>query len=282
MADEGSDGWPSYGTNEDKEYRFRPIQGKSLRFRVKAPHDGHLSFSPVGEDTDDMFEVFIGAWENAASAIRFKKGDDLVKVDTPDILHGDEVREFWVTFDDDHVRVGRGGEWVPFMEATLPEHLDVAFYGYSTGWGAIGWWQFYHERVLHTEDCDTYNYQPIYGTSLVFSVSCGNDAHIALTSGPEDTEKMYEIFLGGWENQKSAIRLNKDRDQTVTVVETPSFLCADDEKTFYITFKDGVFRVGQQGNLEPFMEYTHTEPYKITHYGYCTAWGATGKWKLEL
>lgn len=67
------------------------------------------------------------------------------------------------------------------------------------------------ERVLHTEDCDTYNYQPIYGTSLVFSVSCGNDAHIALTSGPEDTEKMYEIFLGGWENQKSAIRLNKDR-----------------------------------------------------------------------
>lgn len=282
MADEGSDGWPSYGTNEDKEYRFRPIQGKALRFRVKAPHDCHLSFSPVGEDTDDMFEVFIGAWENAASAIRFKKGDDLVKVDTPDIVNGDEVREFWVTFDDDHVRVGRGGEWEPFMEATLPEHLDVAFYGYSTGWGAIGWWQFYHERILNTEDCDTYNYQPIYGTSLIFSVSCGNDAHIALTSGPEDTEKMYEIFLGGWENQKSAIRLNKDRDQTVVVVETPSFLCADNEKTFYVTFKNGVIRVGEQGNLEPFMEYTHPEPFPVTHYGYCTAWGATGKWKLEL
>ena len=51
---------------------------------------------------------------------------------------------------------------------------------------------------------------PVYGTSMKFSVSCPNDAHIALTSAPEDTEVMYEIFLGGWENQASAIRLNKD------------------------------------------------------------------------
>lgn len=70
-------------------------------------------------------------------------GDDLVKVDTPDILSDSEPREFWVTFDDDFVRVGKGGEWVPFMEAQLPEHITVAHFGYSTGWGSAGWWQFH-------------------------------------------------------------------------------------------------------------------------------------------
>lgn len=72
-------------------------------------------------------------------------GDDLAKVDTPDILNADEIREFWVTFEDDFVKVGRGGEHVPFMEAALPEHIEVAYFGYSTGWGAIGWWQFHRK-----------------------------------------------------------------------------------------------------------------------------------------
>lgn len=278
MADEG---WPAYGTAEDKEYRFHPIKGKSLRFRVKAAHDCHIAFSPVGEDTDDMFEVFIGAWEGEASAIRFKKGDDLVKEDTPEILSDEEIREFWITFDDDFVRVGRAGEHVPFMEAALPEHIDVAYYGFSSGWGATGWFQFYHEKPIQTEDCLTYNYEPIYGTSLTFGVSCSNDAHIALSGGPEDTEQMYEIFIGGWSNGKSAIRLNKDKEQTVAIVDTPEVLSCDEERYFYITFKDGNIRVGHVGNPEPFMEYNHEEPYPITHYGYCTGWGASGKWNLE-
>lgn len=65
------------------------------------------------------------------------------------------------------------------------------------------------DRTINTEDCLTYNFEPIYGDTFNFSVACSNDAHLALTSGAEETTPMYEIFIGGWENQNSAIRLNK-------------------------------------------------------------------------
>ena len=67
------------------------------------------------------------------------------------------------------------------------------------------------DRMISTDDDLTYKFDQIYGDTLTFSVSCSNDAHIALTSGPEETEPMYQIFFGGWENQSSAIRLNNDR-----------------------------------------------------------------------
>ncbi|KAK3875978.1 hypothetical protein Pcinc_019190 [Petrolisthes cinctipes] len=69
----GDDSWPSYGTDEDKQYRFRQLFGKTLRFQVKAAHDAHVSFTSSGEETEPMLEVFIGAWEGAASAVRFNK-----------------------------------------------------------------------------------------------------------------------------------------------------------------------------------------------------------------
>lgn len=62
---------------------------------------------------------------------------------------------------------------------------------------------------FQTEDCLTYNFIPVYGDTFTFSVACSNDAHLALTSGPEETTPMYEVFIGGWENQHSAIRLSK-------------------------------------------------------------------------
>lgn len=65
------------------------------------------------------------------------------------------------------------------------------------------------EIHFQTEDCLTYNFIPVYGDTFSFSVACSNDAHLALTSGPEETSPMYEVFIGGWENQHSAIRLSK-------------------------------------------------------------------------
>ena len=69
----------------------------------------------------------------------------MVKVETPDILSEEEFREFWVVFDNDEVKVGKGEEWEPFMTATLPEHIPVTHFGYSTGWGASGWWRFHRK-----------------------------------------------------------------------------------------------------------------------------------------
>ena len=63
-----------YATGEEKEYQFREIKGKSIRFLVKAAHDAHLAFTSAAEETEPMVEVFIGGWEGAASAIRYNKG----------------------------------------------------------------------------------------------------------------------------------------------------------------------------------------------------------------
>ncbi|XP_071526709.1 uncharacterized protein [Panulirus ornatus] len=275
----GEDNWPSYGTDENKEYRFRDIGGKSLRFRVKTAHDAHIALTSDAEETDPMVEVFIGAWEGAASAIRFKKADDLAKVDTPDILNEEEYREFWITFDNDEVRVGKAGDWEPFMVSPIPEPFQITHYGYSTGWGAVGWWQFHNERRFHTEDSQTYNFEPVYGDSVTFSVSCGHDAHLALTTGPEETTPMYEVFIGGWENQHSAIRLSKGDD--MIKVDTPDIVCCEEERKFWLSFKNGHIRVGYKDS-DPFMEWTDPEPWKVTHIGYTTAWGAAGKWMLEI
>ncbi|KAK3875981.1 hypothetical protein Pcinc_019193 [Petrolisthes cinctipes] len=210
---------------------------------------------------------------------REARTDDLVKVDTPDVLNEEEYREFWVALDNDEIKVGKGGDIEPFMQCPIPEPFTITHYGYSTGWGATGWWQFYGDKQLTTEDCLTYNFEPAYGDSVSFSVACNNDAHVALASGPEETTPMYELFIGGWENQHSAIRLNKGDD--MIKVETPDAVCSDEERKFSVSFKDGRIKVGYM-DTAPFMEWTDPEPWKITHVGYCTGWGATGKWQIHI
>lgn len=271
--------WPIYETDENKNYNFKELHGQTLRFQVMAAHDCHIAFTSGPEETDPMLEVFIGGWEGTASAVRFKKADDLVKAETPDILSAGEFREFWIATDHDEVRVGRGNEFEPFMQCAIPEPFRITYFGYSTGWGASGSWQFHGEIARTTEDCLTYNFEPIYGDTFAWSVACNNDAHLALTSGPHETTPMYEIFIGGWENQSSAIRLNKEED--VQKVDTPDAVCADEERKFWMSFRDGLIRVGYK-DTDPFLEWTDPEPWKVTHVGYCTGWGATGNWKLHI
>lgn len=271
---------PTHDTGDEKQYRFVPFAGKTLRFTIKAAHDCHLAFTSEEGESEPMFEVFIGGWEGAHSAIRFNKGDDLVKVDTPDILSADEAREFWVAIDHDEVRVGKGGEYEPFLSAALPEHVEVTHYGYSTGWGAAGSFQFFQEHTHASDDNLEYNFQPLYGDTVTFSVSCDHDAHLGFTMGPEVTPQMYEVFIGAWENQNSAIRKNKDA--TPVKVDTPDECCSGDLKSYWVNVRGGHIRVGKVGSPDPFMEWADPEPIKVTHVGYCTGWGATGQWKFDI
>lgn len=73
----------------------------------------------------------------------FFSGDDLAKEDTADILSEEEFREFWIATDHNEVRVGKGGEYEPFLSAALPEPVVATHFAYSTGWGATGSFQFF-------------------------------------------------------------------------------------------------------------------------------------------
>ncbi|XP_018008299.1 uncharacterized protein LOC108666006, partial [Hyalella azteca] len=127
-----------------RKYVFRRIKTPKIKFSVKAPRDAAICLSPDdSEQPEDMYEVFIGCWGGDESGIRRGKEDDVVKVDTPGVLSDEEHRGFWITMRRGTIRVGRQGELTPFMVYQDPRRLlHVAYYGFSTGYGAEGDWIF--------------------------------------------------------------------------------------------------------------------------------------------
>lgn len=132
---------------------------------------------------------------------------------------------------------------------------------------------------LSTEDKLEYNFYPVT-RQIQFRVKAANDAHVALTTGPNEGEPMYEVFIGGWSNSKSVIRKNRTKPE-VAEAETPGILSADEYRGFWIRWTDGVLTVGKEGESGPFLEFADPEPFGITYFGVCTGWGATGEWLIE-
>lgn len=64
-------------------------------------------------------------------------------------------------------------------------------------------------------DCLSYTFHPIRHGHLDFEVRTPHNAHISLTFGPKETDPMYEIILGGWENTKSVIRYKREKPDKV-------------------------------------------------------------------
>ncbi|KAI5709165.1 hypothetical protein M8J76_011800, partial [Diaphorina citri] len=133
---------------------------------------------------------------------------------------------------------------------------------------------------LKTEDKLEYQFFPLPGPTLKFQVKANNDAHIAFTQALGEGEPMYEVFIGGWNNSKSAIRKNKQKPDVATV-ETPGILTEAGHKGFWITVRGGTVSVGYDGESSSFLSYQDPEPFPVHYYGVCTGWGATGEWFIE-
>lgn len=69
---------------------------------------------------------------------------------------------------------------------------------------------------VKTADCLQYNFKMVSKGALEIDVRSPSNAHIALTTGPMETEPMYEIILGGWENTACVIRHNRTKPDKVT------------------------------------------------------------------
>ncbi|XP_076234199.1 uncharacterized protein LOC143179071 isoform X3 [Calliopsis andreniformis] len=134
--------------------------------------------------------------------------------------------------------------------------------------------------ALNTEDKLEYNFYPVASGQIQFRIKAANDAHIALTTGPQEGEPMYEVFIGGWSNSKSVIRKNRTKPE-VAEVETPGILSADEYRGFWIRWSDGVLSVGKEGEPSSFLSYADPEPFAIGYFGICTGWGASGEWLIE-
>lgn len=68
---------------------------------------------------------------------------------------------------------------------------------------------------IATADTLQYIYRPVPSGSLHIEVRAPSNAHISLTSGNQETEPMYEVLLGGWENTASVIRYNRQKPDKV-------------------------------------------------------------------
>lgn len=117
--------------------------------------------------------------------------------------------------------------------------------------------------------------------TLTFDVKCNNDAHIALLSSEDIASPMIEVFIGGWSNQKSAIRLNASRPDKAEE-STPDVVCNEEFRRFWISFKNNVIKVGKEGDPYPFLCWENTEdPFKVTHFAFSTGWGSSGTWIFD-
>lgn len=60
-------------THENLEYLYRPVPRYALDIQVRANHNAHIALTCAPRDTQPMIEIFLGGWENSASAIRYNK-----------------------------------------------------------------------------------------------------------------------------------------------------------------------------------------------------------------
>ncbi|XP_062705661.1 uncharacterized protein LOC109421536 isoform X1 [Aedes albopictus] len=133
---------------------------------------------------------------------------------------------------------------------------------------------------LNTEDKLEYQFFPVSKGVVNFKVRAPNDAHLALTSGPAESEPMLEVFIGGWKNTKSVIRKNRAKPD-VCEVDTPDILNAGEFRGFWVKWMDNVITVGMEGAAAAFLSYENPDAYDINYVGVCTGWGANGSWIIE-
>ena len=123
-----------------------PEGTNAVKFTVAASNDVHVGLSGVSASHHgEKYELVLGGWGNAQSVIRgANQGPHLVRVDTPNLLSRSEARPFWISWSDDHLRVGKGTVVGQDEIMRVPlEHGHTTAFKYmlaSTGFGSTGDW----------------------------------------------------------------------------------------------------------------------------------------------
>jgi hypothetical protein len=60
-------------TADNLQYIYRPVPSGSLHIEVRAPSNAHIALTSAGNETEPMYEVLLGGWENTASVIRYNR-----------------------------------------------------------------------------------------------------------------------------------------------------------------------------------------------------------------
>ncbi|XP_045779497.1 uncharacterized protein LOC123877031 isoform X1 [Maniola jurtina] len=268
-------------TDDNLQYQFFPVSSGSVQFKIRAPNDAHIALTMGPQESDPMYEVFIGGWGNTKSVIRRNRTKpEKVEIETPYILNPGEFRGFWVRWDGGVVSAGREGEAIPFISWADPEPFPVNFVGVCTGWGATGTWKIEDGAEFNTPDKLEYKFGPVAAGSLELEYRGPHNCHICLTPAPGEVDPMYEIILGGWENSQSVIRHCRQKPDKVTV-PTPGIMNPNEFKKFLIEWRCGRLTVRDGRSGAVLMEWMDPSPFPVTHFGVRSAYGARGNWRIS-
>ncbi|XP_065349442.1 uncharacterized protein LOC135945584 isoform X2 [Cloeon dipterum] len=277
-------------TEDSMDYDFQEVSTTNsscvLRFKVKVAHDAHVCLSSSeDQEATPIYEIFIGGWDNSKCAIRRDRTKpDRAEAETPDVLSADEFRGFWVSWNSDcKIEVGREGEEEPFLSFTDPEPFEITHYGLRTAWGASGEWEI-EQAKFETQDGAPYRLTAAPriqdGGSLQLSVRAAHDAHVCLRVCPTQDVPQYEVFIGGWNNSKCALRKNQTKPDLV-VVDTPDILDSGAYRRFQLSWQNGLVTLLDENDAVIFV-HQDPEPFTISHFAVRTCWGARGDWQISV
>lgn len=130
-----------------------------------------------------------------------------------------------------------------------------------------------------------------------------------MSGEPNETHPVIEVFIGGWKNSKSVIRLNQNKPE-VAETDTPNILSPNEFRGFWIRATDGVsccfvsvnsllfihfffsfskyfilklqvITVGRENEAAAFLSWHNPHPFMINYVGVATGWGAAGSWIID-
>lgn len=136
---------------------------------------------------------------------------------------------------------------------------------------------------MKTADCLAYNFVALQmGGSMVVEFKGPSNCHIGLMSVRGEDRPLTEIILGGWDNQASVIRVNRETPDKVRV-DTPNLLTEKGFTRFHIRWLNGSLWVRKNDEQGPVViEGKDCVNFIVNHVAFRSGWGARGQWRVDL
>ncbi|CAH1779588.1 unnamed protein product [Owenia fusiformis] len=268
------------------------FQKDYFTFEVKAWLEVRLLLSEIyGRSDNKVYEIGLGVRGNQASSIStIALGSKGVEVPTQSILNGNEYRQFWISWANGNVQVGRGSVrgQNTFMSYQVTQPIrPMALALFSVNGNQIpGLFKLGLPGALVVDTPPNFKYQFVgvdisWETGFVFQLVAKMDAHILLTSKMNTyTGKVYELILGGNENNDCMIKDQFAAEQSVARVPCPGVLNENERRTFWVSWKNGKIEFGRSNiiGFDPLVAYQDAAPLRVRHLALATETGISGHW----
>ena len=131
----------------DVAYTYFPIHpGQTcLSFKVRAEKNIYFTISDQSSKNCNRYGIGLGlpsAKPNqpvVSHLFRKANGERLSEVQTPSIINGNAYQSFWLSWCDNEVKFGRGGEMQPLLRFADTNMFEVKYFGISSHDVAAAW-----------------------------------------------------------------------------------------------------------------------------------------------